>query len=114
MKRDIDRLEHLLDAIERIEKYSIRGKQAFLDDELVQNWIVSHLQIIGEASRALSPAFRKKHSVIPWKKIVGMRNIIVHDYFEIDANIVWAVVDGELPKLKRGVKGILDSLGGKS
>ncbi len=107
MKRDVDRLEHILEAIERIEKYASRGEQVFLKDELVQSWIVSHLQIIGEASRALSPAFRKKCPEIPWKKIVGMRNIIVHDYFQIDAKIVWSVVESELPTLNEGVKKIL-------
>ncbi|NBX93924.1 MAG: DUF86 domain-containing protein, partial [Proteobacteria bacterium] len=49
--------------------------------------------------RALTPSFRKKHSEIPWKKIVGMRNIIVHDYFQIDQKLVWSVIVTELPKL---------------
>ena len=58
------------------------------------------------AARALTPSFRKKHSEIPWKKIVGMRNIIMHDYFQIDQKIVWSVVVTELPKLKASIQKI--------
>jgi len=107
MKRDLERLDHILEAIDRIEKYANRGQKSFSTDELVQTWVVSHLQIIGEAARALTPSFRKKHSGIPWKKIVGMRNIIVHDYFQIDQKIVWSVVVTELPKLKASIQKIL-------
>lgn len=107
MTKDVERLEHILEAIERIEKYARRGEDSFRKDELVQTWIVSHLQIVGEAARGLSPSFRRKYSDIPWKKIVGMRNIIVHDYFQVDATVVWSVVETELSKLKTGVKNIL-------
>jgi uncharacterized protein with HEPN domain len=59
MKVDHDRLEHILEAIQKLEKYSSQGFEAFKSDELIQNWIVRHLQIIGEASRKLSADLRK-------------------------------------------------------
>jgi uncharacterized protein with HEPN domain len=92
MKADRERVEHILEAIQKIEKYSGRGFDAFRKEELIQNWIVRHLQIIGEASRKLSTDLRVQHSAIPWKKIIGMRDILVQDYFDIDADIVWTVV----------------------
>ena len=107
MSRDLDRLEHILEAIGRIEKYASQGKSAFQKDELIQNWIVNHLQIIGEAAIALSPTFRKNYPEVPWKQVVGMRNIIVHVYFQIDANIVWAAVERDLPNLKTRIAEIL-------
>ena len=84
MRRDRQRLEDISEAIERIEKYSRAGRAAFDRDELVQTWVVHHLQIIGEAVRALSEETRSRRPEIPWAQIAGMRNILVHDYFGID------------------------------
>jgi uncharacterized protein with HEPN domain len=66
------------EAIAHIEKYTVRGRAAFDQDELIQTWVIHHLQIIGEASRGISQSFRDQYPTIPWTKIVGMRNILVH------------------------------------
>jgi uncharacterized protein with HEPN domain len=97
----------ILEAIERIEKYTIHGRDAFERDELIQIWIVHHLQIIGEAARALPDNLRDKYQDIPWSKIIGMRNILVHNYFGIDVDVVWAVIVNELPALKEKTIAIL-------
>ena len=93
----------ILDAIEKIEKYSSRGRQAFEEDELIQSWVLHQLQIIGEALRNISEDFRRNHTEIPWKETIGMRNILIHRYFELDANLVWTVVIRDLPDLKEKV-----------
>jgi uncharacterized protein with HEPN domain len=82
----------MLEAIERIRRHSNKGREAFDRDELVQTWIVHHLQILGEAAARLSPALRSRTQV-PWTSIVGMRNILVHAYFQIDREAVWRVVE---------------------
>jgi len=106
--RDLhERLLDILEAIERIEKYTIRGRDAFEQDELIQTWIVHHLQIIGEATRALPDNFRNEYPDIPWSKIIGMRNILVHNYFGIDVDVVWAVIVNELPDLKKKIMEII-------
>ena len=64
MRDDRERLLDIQEAIERIEKYSARGREAFERDELIQTWVLHHLQIIGEAVRALSPELTQKHSEI--------------------------------------------------
>ncbi|GAB6931821.1 HepT-like ribonuclease domain-containing protein [Calditerricola satsumensis] len=102
--KDRDRLWHILEAIERIEKYLVYGEEQFRQSELIQTWIVHHLQIIGEAVRMLSKSFRDAHPEVEWNKIIGMRNILVHEYFGIDSDIVWRVVNTELPNLKKKVK----------
>ena len=107
MRDDRERMLDMSDAIERINKYVIRGRQAFEQDELIQNWIVHHLQILGEAAARISDDFKEKHSDIPWSRIIGMRNILVHDYFGIDFDIVWAVVEKDLPDLYDNIKKIL-------
>lgn len=112
MRGDRERLIDIVEAIERIEKYASRGRPVFDEDELIQTWIVHHLQIIGEAVRALSPETVSKSDEIEWAKIVGMRNILVHNYFGIDADIVWAVIENELQDLKTRFQKILDESAG--
>jgi uncharacterized protein with HEPN domain len=111
MRNDRERLLDILQAITQIEKYAARGKGVFERDELIQNWIVNRLQIIGEASRALTPAFRNENPEIAWSDIIGMRNILVHDYFGVDTDIVWTVVENSLPTLKQQVNTILQKRG---
>ena len=103
MRDDREWLLDLLEAMEKIEKYSSRGRQAFEEDELIQSWVLHQLQIIGEALRNISEDFRRDHTEIPWKETIGMRNILIHRYFELDANLVWTVVIRDLPDLKEKV-----------
>ncbi len=97
----------MIEAIERIERYAARGRKAFETDELLQTWVVHHIQIIGEAVRKLSDALRSQHPEIPWAQIIAMRNIVVHDYFGVDTDEVWAAVERDLPDLKRKIQAIL-------
>lgn len=110
MRDNSEKLRDILEAIERIDRYGILGKEHFEENELVQAWITQNLQVIGEASRALSVDFRARHSDIPWSQIIGMRNILVHNYFEIDVEIVWSVVEQKLPDLKNQVQEILSEM----
>jgi len=107
MRDDREKLLDIFDAIEQIEKYAVQDREAFESSELIQVWHVRHLQVIGEAARTLSSGFKDKHPQIPWTRIVGMRNILVHHYFEIDLPVVWEVVEHELPQLKAQVEAIL-------
>jgi uncharacterized protein with HEPN domain len=111
MRDDRERLQDILEAIELIEKYAAKGRAVFEQDELIQTWFLQHLQIIGEASRGLSTDIRESYPEVPWAKIIGMRNILVHNYFEIDLPIVWNAVEYELPNLKKQVRAILGELG---
>ncbi len=81
---DARRLADMLQAIENIERYAVRGRSVFDEDELIQSWIVRHIQIIGEASGKLTRELCAQHPEIPWRQISGMRNILVHDYFNIN------------------------------
>ena len=110
MRRERERLLDILEAIERIEKYAEEGKAAFESDELIQTWVVHHITIIGEACRSLSDDFQASHANVPWADIVGMRNILVHHYFGIDTEAVWAVVEHDIPELKLNIQTILKSL----
>ena len=100
MRDDRERLRDVLEAIDRIEKYSCRGRSAFYGDELIQTWIIHHLITIGEACRSLSPAFRAANPHDIWTQAAGLRNVIVHEYFNVDHEIIWGVVERDLPRLK--------------
>jgi len=107
VRRDEQRLQDILEAIDKIQRIAADGREAFDADEMRQVWIVHHIQIIGEAARALSETFRLRHGEIPWASIVGMRHILVHDYFGIDLDEVWAVAARDLPLLRRQVTAIV-------
>lgn len=100
MRNDVERIKDIAEAIAAIEKYAARGRDAFEADELMQTWIIHHLLILGEATARTTDEFRERHANIPWSKIIGMRNILVHDYFAVDFDVVWRVVECELPRLK--------------
>ena len=114
MRDDRERLLDIQEAIQRIGKYAKKGRAAFEQDELVQNWIVHHLQLIGEAVRHLPTSLKERHPEIPWSRIIGMRNILVHDYFAIDLEAVWQVVERDLPALTRQVSALLKHVNEKN
>jgi uncharacterized protein with HEPN domain len=84
VRDDRERLRDVLEAIERIEKYTLRGQEALANEELLQTWVAHHLMIIGEACRALSADFRTTHPAEVRALAAGLRNVIVHEYFGID------------------------------
>jgi uncharacterized protein with HEPN domain len=104
---DRDRLEDIIDAIEAINRYVVEGKAAFEHDELIQTWMVHHIQVIGEASSKLSEEFRARHPDVPWANIIAMRNILVHVYFHVDLDEVWLTVTRDLPSLEMKIRKIL-------
>jgi uncharacterized protein with HEPN domain len=111
VRDDRERLRDILEAIERIEKYSVRGRAALEIEDLLQTWVVHHLMIMGEACRALSGDFRTEHPDEVWLLAAGLRNVIVHEYFGVDLEVVWRVIEHDLPALKRRVQDILAAEG---
>jgi len=107
MRDDRLRLEDIRGAVEQIEKYARRGRRAFDEDELIRVWILHHLEIIGEACRGLSQTFRQSHGDEIWSDAISFRNVLAHQYFGIDYDAVWAVVERDLPVLKQKVQQIL-------
>lgn len=100
MRNPKERLLDILDAITKIERYAARGREAFERDELIQVWILHHLQIIGEAVARLGD-FCKAHPQVPWAEIIAMRNILVHEYFGVDLEEIWQTIERDLPALRR-------------
>jgi uncharacterized protein with HEPN domain len=107
---DRSRLDDILQAIANVEKYKGRGRDACEGDELIRSWLVSQVQTIGEAASKISDELRSVHPEVPWRVIVRMRHILVHDYFETDFDEVWNVVVRDLPDLKSKIERIVKAL----
>ena len=75
---------------------------------MLQVWVIHHLEIVGEAARGLSEEFRQSHPDPVWAMAIGMRNILIHHYFEIDQEQVWSVVEKDLAALRTKIEGLLN------
>ncbi len=107
--RDKYRLQHILDAIDRIARYtSGKSFEEFISDDMMYYAVVKNIEIIGEAANMLTLDFQTAHPEIPWKMVKGMRNYIVHEYFQIDSSVVWEVVTKDIPLLKSQITHIID------
>ena len=99
-KNDLPRLRHILDAAEEAVSFSARRSRQDLEgDRQLALSLVQLLQIIGEAARAISNEFRTAHPEIPWKKMAGMRDFLIHRYFDVNLTTVWETVGQDLPPL---------------
>lgn len=107
--RDPVYTKHMLECIERIEGYCSK-KEDFLQSTLVQDAVLRVLQILSESSQRLSDSYKEQSGDIDWRGISGFRNILVHDYLGgIDLDLVWIVIDKELPRLKAVLLSNLDA-----
>jgi uncharacterized protein with HEPN domain len=113
MRDPKERPRDILEAIAAIDRYRDREKVAFEQDELLQAWFLRHLQILGGAARALPEDVRTLAPEVPWTDIIGMRNVPVHGYFAIDADIVWDAATRDLPALRPAVERLLRTLEGR-
>ena len=101
-------IKHILDSIDAVENYTKNlSEDQFLRSLEKQDAIVRRVEIIGEAVRNISADFRREYPDIPWRKISGMRDKLVHEYFGVDLELVWAVVKKDLPSFKRQIKNLL-------
>ena len=107
MRDDSERLRDILKAIDQILSKTSGDRSAFDRDEMLQVWTIHHLQIIGEAVRNLSLEFRQRHPDEVWAKAVGLRNILVHHYFEINVNRLRSIVTEDLPPLRDRIEMLL-------
>jgi len=106
-KKDLNRLEHILDAAKAIQEHIKEKKQSDLDkNRLLLGGIIRELLVIGEAANAISSQM-KAQIPLPWKEVIGMRNQLVHAYFEINHKIIWMTVTEDIPKLTAELENFL-------
>lgn len=107
-ERDQLRLRHVLDAAERVATY-VEGvdQAAFLGNRMLQDAVIRNLEVIGEACANLSPELTKANAAIPWQRASGIRNRLVHGYFDVDLRVVWQTAKESLPAFVRQVRALL-------
>lgn len=105
MKRELDLfIEDILESIKLIEKYTKNvSKPNLNNNQKLKDSVVRRLEIIGEAVKNIPDDFREKYPEIQWRKIAGLRDVIIHAYFNIDINITWDIIKHDLPDLKQKI-----------
>lgn len=104
-------LLHIRDALVLIQEYGDVGKAKFKKSTQVQDAILRRLEIVGEAVKRLPEAFRARHEQIPWKRVAGFRDVVIHHYNRVDLDEVWSIVEHDVPVLLQQVKALLARLG---
>ena len=96
-------LNHILECIESIEEYAGSGREAVMRSRLLQDAILRNLQVLSESTQRLTDSARAMFPNVPWRRIAGFRNALVHDYIALDWDRIWQVIHEDLPELKRAV-----------
>jgi len=111
LKDDRIYLLHIRECLERINQYTVSGKDTFLSDTLIQDAVIRNLQTLAESSQRLSDFLKHKRPEIDWKNIAGFRNVVVHNYLGIDVEQIWDIVEKDLPSLKTTIDSMIMALG---
>ena len=110
MTGDYVYLRHIVDATEKIASYVAVGHDVFLTTSHWQDAVIRQLEIIGEATKRLSQDLRSRHGQVPWRRIAGLRDVLIHDYMGIDLDAVWEITQRDLPVLQKQLQAMLREL----
>jgi len=106
MKSDLIYLNHILECIEWISRFTEEGKDAFCADRKTQSAVLRELQTLAESSQRLSEQIKKAHPEVPWQDISGFRNVLAHDYLGVRLDRVWDIVSNDLPPFRAAIQAI--------
>jgi len=107
IKNDQVYLEHILEAIVKIEKFTSEISRFDFDrNVMIQDAVIRNIEIIGEATKKISKSFTQTHQDIPWSEMAGMRDKLIHDYLDVDLDVVWKTIEVDLPLLKELISNI--------
>lgn len=110
MKNDLLYLSNIQECIAAIESYTLDGKNTFMQTRMIQDAVIRNFEIIGEATKRLSLQTREKYTEVPWRRIAGLRDVLIHDYLRVDLEEVWGIISDYLPDLKAKIERIIDEM----
>jgi len=104
-------VEDILESVDKIERY-VKGISYgnFVENEMIIDAVIRNLEVIGEASKNIPENIREQYTTIPWRRIIGLRNIMIHGYFGIDLSIIWEIITKNLPETKPSIVEMLNNL----
>lgn len=102
-------LSHVAECLDRIDDYLPDSKERFLEDTMRQDALIRALQVLAESTKRLSEEFKRSRPEVDWRAVAGLRNILVHEYLQVDLNEVWAVATRDLSELRDAVEDELTS-----
>jgi uncharacterized protein with HEPN domain len=103
-------LAHILECVEKIERFTVEGKGRFFRDPMVFDAVLRNFEVIGEAAKRLDDSYRTAHPEVPWRALAGLRDVLIHQYEGVDPERVWSIVEADLPRLKKAISGLLPPL----
>jgi len=114
-KDDTVYLRHIIDAFLQIERYTNDVTyEEFLSNSLLQDAVIRQLEVMGEAARNLSADLQNGYPAIPWRQMISLRNRMIHAYFNVNLQIIWEIIQGDIPNLKKDMMRVLENLNQKS
>jgi uncharacterized protein with HEPN domain len=111
MKSEFLYLHHIRERCQRVAGCVQAGREAFFDNAVYQDAVMRNLEIIGEAAKRVSPELRERLAGLPWRQISGFRDVLIHDYPNLDLERVWLVASRDVPELLRTIEGFLTEQG---
>lgn len=107
MKDDLAYIEHIIQAIEKIQVYTKDMSRAdFNKNEMAQDAVIRNIEIIGEAVKNISEGLKSAYYEIPWRAMAGMRDKLIHDYLGTDIDVVWKTIEKDIPELEKLIRKI--------
>lgn len=108
IRKDKARVLHIIEAIDEIDAYKSGADYfEFEDNRMLQSACIRQLEIIGEAANHISKASQDKLPETEWREIIGLRNILVHEYFGVDIRIIWEIIQNDLPNFRMKIEKLL-------
>jgi uncharacterized protein with HEPN domain len=111
LKSDVVYLKHILEMVRRIEENTVEGREPFLVSHLHQDAVLRNLHTMTETTQRLSADLKSRYPAIEWTRLAAFRNVLVHDYLGLDLDLVWSVVQNDVPEFGAAVRNILEDLG---
>jgi uncharacterized protein with HEPN domain len=100
----------MLDCLRKIERFTTEGRARFMAESMIQDGVLRNLEVIGEAAKRLDEGYRAAHPEVPWRALGGLHDVLIHQYQGVDIERVWAIVERDLPGLKRAIEALLPPL----